>query len=48
MVPILRKRKQRSALLNVASCGGFFPCQGNGTYTSSKIMQDIYTRTMLK
>lgn len=38
MVPILRNRKKRSAILNLSSCTGVFPSQGNGTYTSSKMM----------
>lgn len=47
MIPVLRTRKNfRSAILNLSSCTGYYVCHGNGTYTSSKIMQDIYSRTL--
>lgn len=47
LLPILRKRKNhRSAILNLSSCTGVFISQGNGTYTASKMMQDIYSRTL--
>ena len=46
LVPILRLRKHRSAILNLSSCTGVFVSQGNGSYSSSKMMTDIYSRTM--
>jgi 17beta-estradiol 17-dehydrogenase / very-long-chain 3-oxoacyl-CoA reductase len=46
MIPILRLRKKKSAILNLSSGLGYFISHGNGTYTSSKIMQDIYSRTL--
>lgn len=46
MIPILRARTERSALLNITSCGGVFICHGIGTYPFSKVMLDIYTQTI--
>jgi len=47
LIPVLRQRKQkRSAILNLSSCNGVFIIHGNGTYSPSKMMQDIYSRTL--
>lgn len=45
-MPVLRKRKERSAIINMASCCGVYLSQGNATYTPSKVMLDIYSRTL--
>lgn len=46
MTPLLRSRKSRSAILNVASGAGVYVSQGNGTYSTSKAIFDHYSRTM--
>jgi short-subunit dehydrogenase len=47
MLPILRNRKQhRSAILNLSSGLADFIAHGNGTYSASKVIQDIYSRTL--
>ena len=32
--------------MNISSCSGVFICHGGGTYSPSKVMLDIYSRTM--
>lgn len=46
MIPVLRKRKNRGAIINLSSCGGVFICQGTASYSPSKVMMDIYSRTL--
>lgn len=46
MIPVLRNRKNRGAVINVSSCCSIFISQGTASYTSSKVMMDIYSRTL--
>jgi len=45
LIPILRRRKNRSAIVNTSSCTGYYISHGNGLYTVTKLMLDIYSRT---
>lgn len=42
----MRERPTRSAIVNISSCTGVYPSHGNGLYTVTKMMLDIYSRTM--
>ena len=46
MIPILRTRKHRSAIINLSSSFGHFISHGASTYTHSKVMVDHYSRTL--
>lgn len=46
MLPRLRARDKRSAILNVASCTGVFLSSRVGVYSSTKRTVDVYTRIL--
>lgn len=46
LIPKLRNRKERSAIINTSSCTGFFISQNVGAYSSIKLATDIYSRTL--
>lgn len=46
LIPKLRGRKERSAIINTASCTGYYISHYVGAYSSSKLMTDIYSRTL--
>ena len=46
MVPYFKKRKNRSAIINVTSCLGIYVSHNAGNYSLLKHLIDIYSRTM--
>ena len=48
MLPKLRMREKRSAIINIASCTGVFLSPRVGVYSSTKRTIDIYTRILDK
>lgn len=46
IVPRMRIRKERGAILNIASCTGVFLSPRVGVYSSTKRSLDIYSRTL--
>jgi short-subunit dehydrogenase len=46
MIPKLRAREKRSAIINIASCTGVFLSPRVGVYSSTKRTIDIYTRIL--
>lgn len=46
LLPKLRTRKHRSAIINMSSITGAFLSQNVGTYSSIKHAFDIYSRTL--
>ncbi len=46
LLPILRLRKKRSAIINMSSATGYYVSQRVGAYSSIKYAMDIYTRTL--
>lgn len=46
LVPKMRTRTERSAILNIASCTGVFLSSRLGVYSSTKRTLDIYSRIL--
>jgi short-subunit dehydrogenase len=46
IIPLLRSRPQRSAIINLSSCTGIYTGPYYGVYSSSKHFIDIYSRAL--
>lgn len=46
LIPKMRTRKNRSAIINMASSTGFYVSHKVGTYSSIKHAVDIYSNTL--
>lgn len=46
LVPKLRQREKRSAIINMSSATGFYISQNVGAYSSIKYALDTYSRTL--
>ncbi len=46
LIPTLRGRKHQSAIVNMASCSGYFVAPLVGAYSAGKKMTDISTRIL--
>jgi short-subunit dehydrogenase len=46
LIPRLRERPQRSAIINIASCTGYYLSTRVGVYSSTKKSLDVYSRIL--
>ena len=46
LIPFLKQREKRSAIINMASASGVHFCPYIGVYSSTKHLSDVYSRTL--